>query len=80
MSTTPTHCLRCLAAKANDQLTSQQREVASKGGKASSGSFRPGEERAREAGRKGGKASNRSSNGSGNNGTAEYDEADDDGE
>jgi general stress protein YciG len=30
------------------------REIASKGGKASSGSFEPGSERAREAGRKGG--------------------------
>ncbi|ERF70855.1 Conidiation-specific protein 10 [Endocarpon pusillum Z07020] len=58
----------------------KHREVASKGGKASSGSFRPGDERAREAGRKGGKASNRSSNGGGNNGTADYDEDDDDGE
>ena len=35
----------------------KQREIASKGGKASSGSFEPGSEKAREAGRKGGKAS-----------------------
>ncbi|PVI01215.1 conidiation-specific protein 10 [Periconia macrospinosa] len=33
----------------------KRREIASKGGKASSGSFEPGSERAREAGRKGGK-------------------------
>lgn len=32
----------------------KQREIASKGGHASSGSFEPGSERAREAGRKGG--------------------------
>ncbi|OKL55550.1 Conidiation-specific protein 10 [Talaromyces atroroseus] len=32
----------------------RQRDIASEGGKASSGSFQPGEERAREAGRKGG--------------------------
>jgi hypothetical protein len=38
-------------------LTTSQREIASKGGKASSGSFEPGSEKAREAGRKGGKAS-----------------------
>lgn len=31
-----------------------QREIASKGGQASTGSFEPGSERAREAGRKGG--------------------------
>jgi general stress protein YciG len=31
-----------------------QREIASQGGQASSGSFEPGSERAREAGRKGG--------------------------
>ena len=35
----------------------KQQEVASKGGKASSGSFEKGSEAAREAGRKGGKAS-----------------------
>lgn len=35
----------------------KQREIASMGGKASSGSFEPGSEKAREAGRKGGKAS-----------------------
>lgn len=80
MSTTPHLLSAALVAKANSQLTSPQREVASKGGKASSGSFRPGDERAREAGRKGGKASNRSSNGGGNNGTADYDEDNDDGE
>ena len=34
-----------------------QSEIASRGGKASSGKFKPGDERAREAGRKGGKAS-----------------------
>jgi general stress protein YciG len=34
-----------------------QREIASQGGKASSGSFEPGSEKAKEAGRKGGKAS-----------------------
>lgn len=34
-----------------------QREIASKGGKASGGSFTQGSERAKEAGRKGGKAS-----------------------
>lgn len=33
-----------------------QREIASMGGKASSGSFEPGSEKAREAGRKGGAA------------------------
>lgn len=33
-----------------------QREIASKGGQASSGSFEPGSEKAREAGRKGGSA------------------------
>ncbi|KAK4243111.1 hypothetical protein C7999DRAFT_45002 [Corynascus novoguineensis] len=32
----------------------KQRDIASKGGHASSGSFEPGSERAREAGRKGG--------------------------
>ena len=37
-----------------------QREIASKGGKASSGSFEKGSERAREAGRKGGSVSTRS--------------------
>ncbi|CAA9960961.1 hypothetical protein CFE70_004342 [Pyrenophora teres f. teres 0-1] len=35
----------------------KQREIASKGGKASSGSFEPGSEKAKEAGRKGGQAS-----------------------
>ncbi|CBF76275.1 CONX_NEUCR CONIDIATION-SPECIFIC PROTEIN 10 [Aspergillus nidulans FGSC A4] len=34
----------------------KQRNIASQGGHASSGSFQPGDERAREAGRKGGKA------------------------
>ncbi|KAK7749532.1 conidiation-specific expression protein [Cytospora paraplurivora] len=34
----------------------KQHEIASKGGQASSGSFEPGSERAREAGRKGGAA------------------------
>lgn len=34
-----------------------QREIASMGGKASSGSFEPGSEKAKEAGRKGGLAS-----------------------
>ncbi|GIC88712.1 general stress protein [Aspergillus udagawae] len=34
----------------------KQAHIASKGGQASSGSFQPGEERAREAGRKGGRA------------------------
>ncbi|EGU83998.1 hypothetical protein IWW34DRAFT_809894 [Fusarium oxysporum f. sp. albedinis] len=34
-----------------------QREIASEGGKASSGSFEPGSEKAKEAGRKGGLAS-----------------------
>lgn len=38
-------------------MNPKQREIASKGGKASSGSFEPGSEKAREAGRKGGKAS-----------------------
>lgn len=38
-------------------LTCPQREIASKGGQASSGSFEPGSEKAREAGRKGGLAS-----------------------
>lgn len=38
-------------------LTISQREIASQGGKASSGSFEPGSEKAREAGRKGGQAS-----------------------
>ncbi|OGM41037.1 conidiation-specific family protein [Aspergillus bombycis] len=33
----------------------KQRNIASKGGHASSGSFRPGDPRAREAGHKGGK-------------------------
>ncbi|EGD98428.1 hypothetical protein TESG_08543 [Trichophyton tonsurans CBS 112818] len=33
----------------------KQRDISSKGGKASGGSFEPGSERAREAGRKGGK-------------------------
>ncbi|KAJ5771646.1 hypothetical protein N7520_002175 [Penicillium odoratum] len=32
----------------------KQREIASAGGQASSGSFKPGDERAKEAGRKGG--------------------------
>ena len=36
------------------KLTVTQRDIASKGGQASSGSFEPGSERAREAGRKGG--------------------------
>ncbi|CAG9980470.1 unnamed protein product [Clonostachys byssicola] len=35
----------------------KQREIASMGGKASSGSFEPGSEKAKEAGRKGGLAS-----------------------
>jgi general stress protein YciG len=34
-----------------------QREIASQGGKASSGSFEPGSEKAKEAGRKGGQSS-----------------------
>ncbi|KAL3453924.1 hypothetical protein BJX65DRAFT_301731 [Aspergillus insuetus] len=34
----------------------KQRDIASQGGQASSGSFQPGDPRAREAGRKGGKA------------------------
>lgn len=34
-----------------------QREIASQGGKASSGSFEPGSEKAKEAGRKGGRSS-----------------------
>jgi hypothetical protein len=38
-------------------LTYKQREIASQGGKASSGSFEPGSEKAKEAGRKGGQAS-----------------------
>ena len=46
--------------EADHEFTIVQREAASKGGKASSGSFQPGDERAREAGRKGGKVSNRS--------------------
>lgn len=37
-------------------LTVSQSDIASKGGKASSGSFEPGSERAREAGHKGGQA------------------------
>ncbi|EAW08782.1 general stress protein [Aspergillus clavatus NRRL 1] len=36
----------------------KQKEIASKGGHASSGSFQPGDPRAREAGRKGGSHSN----------------------
>ncbi len=39
-----------------NKLTFSQREIASKGGQASSGSFEPGSEKAREAGRKGGSA------------------------
>ncbi|CAI7592162.1 unnamed protein product [Penicillium glandicola] len=35
----------------------KQRGIASKGGHASSGSFQPGDERAKEAGRKGGQSS-----------------------
>ncbi|EOA85400.1 uncharacterized protein SETTUDRAFT_91904 [Exserohilum turcica Et28A] len=35
----------------------KQHDIASKGGKASSGSFEPGSEKAREAGRKGGSSS-----------------------
>jgi general stress protein YciG len=35
-------------------LPSTQREIASKGGKASGGSFEPGSEKAKEAGKKGG--------------------------
>lgn len=38
----------------SDADAATQREIASKGGHASSGSFEPGSERAREAGRKGG--------------------------
>lgn len=38
-------------------LTALQREIASEGGKASSGSFEEGSEAAKEAGRKGGQAS-----------------------
>ncbi|KAL3466682.1 hypothetical protein BJX64DRAFT_214751 [Aspergillus heterothallicus] len=34
----------------------KQRNIASQGGQASSGSFQPGDQRAKEAGRKGGKA------------------------
>ncbi|KAJ3951809.1 hypothetical protein N0V92_011771 [Colletotrichum tropicale] len=37
-----------------DRFCLSQREIASEGGKASSGSFEPGSEKAREAGRKGG--------------------------
>lgn len=37
-----------------DRCCLSQREIASEGGKASSGSFEPGSEKAREAGRKGG--------------------------
>ena len=36
---------------------SSQSEIASMGGKASSGSFEPGSEKAKEAGRKGGQSS-----------------------
>lgn len=39
------------------QLTSIQKEIASMGGKASSGSFEKGSEAAKEAGRKGGSSS-----------------------
>jgi general stress protein YciG len=39
------------------QTNYSQREIASMGGKASSGSFEPGSEKAKEAGRKGGQAS-----------------------
>ena len=35
----------------------KQREIASQGGQASSGSFEPGSEKAKEAGRKGGSSS-----------------------
>jgi general stress protein YciG len=45
-SPTPLHCTHSL-----------QREIASQGGKASSGSFEPGSEKAKEAGRKGGQSS-----------------------
>jgi hypothetical protein len=38
-------------------LSSNKHAIASKGGQASSGSFEPGSERAREAGRKGGRSS-----------------------
>jgi len=38
-------------------LTIVQQEIASKGGQASSGSFEPGSEKAKEAGRKGGQSS-----------------------
>lgn len=37
--------------------SSIQKDIASKGGHASSGSFQPGDERAKEAGRKGGQSS-----------------------
>lgn len=55
-------------------ISLSQREVASKGGKASSGSFKPGDPRAREAGKKGG----RSSRGGRNTGNEDEDEEDDD--
>ena len=42
------------ATSIDHPLTSRQRGIASQGGKASTGSFEPGSERAREAGRKGG--------------------------
>ncbi|EGY16009.1 conidiation-specific protein [Verticillium dahliae VdLs.17] len=42
---------------ADKQLTPRQREIASEGGKASSGSFEKGSEKAKEAGRKGGLSS-----------------------
>lgn len=57
----PPH-LRSPSARPTSLLTILQREVASKGGKASSGSFQPGDERARQAGRKGGSSGSNGSN------------------
>lgn len=46
-----------LVAYSGPRLTSPQQDIASQGGKASSGSFEKGSEAAKEAGRKGGSSS-----------------------
>lgn len=47
-------CFHHNSSQSNVKLISLQHDIASKGGQASSGSFEPGSEKAREAGRKGG--------------------------
>ena len=64
---------RCNCLSYWAHVRTQKHAIASKGGHASSGSFQPGSERAREAGRKGGRA-----RGSGGGGGDDAEEDEDD--